>query len=508
MRLPQITCLFVLYKQYVVITLMLIARPQQFDDECVASYLVRVSELNGFKHIGYMLQSAGLKWKNNRAPVHDIIAGKYDLARIYATLGLTPFPIKTASHYSLFRRVVDTPHVFVRTPRVCPQCLEEDGYCHDRWAYLPIVACSKHGCMLVDSCSETENPLSWYRTRVRSVRRGSLVVGSKAEQGALELSAFFEDVISNGESSGGPPFNGLGLRETLSILHFICRYQSRLKGKRFTPVDLKVQQLAEVYSEAWVVLMNWPEGFYDLLDQYKDAPMSKKGVSGLSKHFRDLRDALHRQRQNKGIQVIRREFDLYIRTRWPGYVNTKTLSRIDLGAIELDAISRLDASQILKCRPARVSKLVEQGKLSQHKFKGKVHYSRQEVERLATLLLNSWSMVQAYTELGLSRFQLKQLLDLDVIRCMQKPDKENRDWFIDKGHCEAFVRDLLKSGARSEITDGISMAGVQRNGYSVVQLVEGMLSGTIQYNVKPDENNPYSFKQFVNFRIEKAKKSV
>ena len=54
---------------------MLLARPSIEPNECLVSYLIRISEKNGFKHIGHLLRHAGLAWKNNRVPVHQILTG-------------------------------------------------------------------------------------------------------------------------------------------------------------------------------------------------------------------------------------------------------------------------------------------------------------------------------------------------------------------------------------------------------------------------------------------------
>lgn len=48
-------------------------------------------------------------------------------------------------------------------PRICPQCLNEDGYCHSAWDFSLVVACHRHNQLLVDQCDVCDQRLSWNR---------------------------------------------------------------------------------------------------------------------------------------------------------------------------------------------------------------------------------------------------------------------------------------------------------------------------------------------------------
>ena len=143
---------------------MLLARPAQKEQECVLSYLIRVSSVNGFKHVGKLLGGAGLNWKNSRIPSHNILSGEYDLGACLKNLGLPSVTIGSAQVYQAFIRIVDTSHIFVKSPRICPECIRENGYCSKDWVYLPIVSCLKHKRLLVDIDGRTGEKLSWYRS--------------------------------------------------------------------------------------------------------------------------------------------------------------------------------------------------------------------------------------------------------------------------------------------------------------------------------------------------------
>lgn len=88
---------------------MLLARPSIEPNECLVSYLIRISEKNGFKHIGHLLRHAGLAWKNNRVPVHQILTGEFDLNVYLLQLGLALAPLKLSQYLTLFKMLLIRP---------------------------------------------------------------------------------------------------------------------------------------------------------------------------------------------------------------------------------------------------------------------------------------------------------------------------------------------------------------------------------------------------------------
>jgi hypothetical protein len=113
-------------------------------------------------------------------------------------------------------------------------------------------------------------------------------------------------------------------------------------------------------------------------------------------------------------------------------------------------------------------------------------------------------MAEACEALQITRYQLKQLLDAGVIPVIQKPSSLNRDWVIDKAQCRALIEDLRKKARKTRPPPGaVSMAGIQRQGYSIVQLVEAMQTGELEYGLGSNSKQPESFKQFKDFKINK-----
>ena len=454
-------------------------------NECLLSYLIRISESNGFGHIGKLLKHAELNWKNNRAPVHQILTGEFDIAPILSKLQIPKASSKLAPIYSSFQRVIDTSYLITKYPKVCPECLKELGFCSYQWALLPVVACTKHRKILLDINPSDGKRLSWYRHYIDRFDEDSFIRSSefKASLSAIQQSLYIEALISGQRPTGSIPsvLIGLELKDALSLMHFIAHFQVRLMGEAFSPVGLINCELAYIYENVWEALQNWPDSFYSLLSQYVDKPMSTRGQAGLNKHFRDLSERLHRQRENKGIARIKTEFDRYIEFYWPGVLNSERVTRIQLKSSTRNIISKKEAAKILGSRPERIDKLVQQDRISVVIFKGKAYYLRDQIEALEYKISSNWSLDQTCKALGLGRYQVKKLLEAGIVSFLQST-KDNRDWIIDKENCLNLMN-KLKENSCSEFYSKktISIKSLRCKNYSIDRIFLDMLNGRLLY---------------------------
>lgn len=483
----------------------LLCRPKNYENECLVSYLIRVAEVNGFKHIGYLLDFADLGWKNNRAPVHQLITGQINIQSLLSRLGLEESISQASFVLKSFERKIDTSHIIAKYPKVCPLCIEELGYSHYQWVFLPVVVCLKHNLPLIDTNTKTGKPLSWYRQRLDRFDSNSLFIESlipKCRSSSIQITKRFVTLLEGKSALISAPqvLHGLGFKEALSMVDLLAHYQCRVKGIKYRPVSLGNMWVTQIYTDVWKMLLGWPDTFYELLSQYLDRPMSTRGVAGINKSFRDLHEQLHRQRRNEGVQRVKTEFDRFVETRWPTALEEARFTRISFSSENRDLISKREACKILNCRPERIYKYVQQSKLSVTVFKGKSSYSRSEVSSLANKIESNWSLAQACDELQVSRFQIKQLLDSELLPALQKPDAQNRDWLIDKRGCIEKIAGLkMKSKLKSGSETQYSFGGIQRLGFSICELINAMENGSLAYSFREDKSNMNSLKQFCLF---------
>lgn len=378
----------------------LLIRPHRQPDECIVSYLIRVSEQNGFHHIGHMLQHAGLPWKNLQIPAYQIITGEYDIEPYLSQLGLDYTYSRTTETFQSSQAPQFTTKIFVKTPRVCPKCVEENGYCSDLWSHIVYTICIKHKLLLVDTSTKTGKKLSWYRHSLKKFSENDpYPLGNSIPKASAATIAFTKAMVyllerRNLPKSAPTVLRGLNFAEALSLLHFIAHYQYRMFNKElFTPASLDTLTVSHYYTQAWQALKRWPQGFHLLLSQYIDNPMSERGQSGINKHFRDIHEKLHRQRENKGIARLRAAFDQFIEINWPNAIQTHRLTRISLSSDERPLITQKEAQRLLDCREPRIHSLITQGKITPHNFKGKAISTETKLNPLqdGTKITGRWS---------------------------------------------------------------------------------------------------------------------
>jgi hypothetical protein len=486
---------------------LLLSRPRGNANECVLGYLQRVSETNGFKHIGHLLHCGGLSWKNNHVPVHQILSGEFDLAPFLSLLGLSEYRSKVAPLFQTFQHVIDTPYLLVKYPKVCPECLNELGYCKHEWSLLPTVACVKHRKMLVDVSPYSGKRLSWYRQRLKQFDGDDCEIEQNialAQSSAIQLSEYIELLLSGDNLNVTTPaiLKGLSLRESLSLINFIAHYQARLLKKGFNPLSMLNSELGECYQDVWVALKNWPDSFYALLNRYRDKPMSSRGRGGINKHYRDLYEQLHHQQENRGIARIKAEFDRYIEVYWPRILVPARTTRIHFSTTARNIISKNEVAKILGSRLDRIDHLIQQGKITPITLEGSKYFFREQAETLLDEKTANWTMAEACKALRLTRYQVKLLLDADIIKTLQKPSDLNRDWVIDRAQSLKLINELSKKSRKTKPpADVVSMAGIQRQGYSIVRLIVAMLTGKLEYGINLDTDHPSSLKQFIAFKV-------
>jgi hypothetical protein len=119
-----------------------ICYPQPYPDEAPMGYLIRVCEANQFNNVRWLYPEEGEQF------VH---LPKDILARLVESpwSGFSEFRDKLQPYIDL--RKVELNYTVLR---YCPQCLDEDPYYRIGWQVRSSVACAKHQCWLLDTCSD------------------------------------------------------------------------------------------------------------------------------------------------------------------------------------------------------------------------------------------------------------------------------------------------------------------------------------------------------------------
>ena len=127
-------------------------QPSQIKGESLVSFILRVSERNGFSSPSEWLDSQ--TWqavvKNNLNPKHQ--------KNIKTFIRNLRCPSKAITHS---RRTVLFDELRISTPRICPKCVKQLGYLKESWQTINNLYCAEHATILIDCCPFCKSPIEW-----------------------------------------------------------------------------------------------------------------------------------------------------------------------------------------------------------------------------------------------------------------------------------------------------------------------------------------------------------
>ncbi|WP_228716520.1 TniQ family protein [Acinetobacter defluvii] len=144
--------------------------PIPFDDEFLASFLLRASYSNGYQSPKQMLNSV-------RIPVYKLsydsiftdenkfkqIIERLDLS--YDLLELVIKKVPPTSQYFFWNenQIIQPKLLTIGLNKFCPICLDKNGYWKKNWLLTPLLICPDHQVNLISNCPECLNPLQTNR---------------------------------------------------------------------------------------------------------------------------------------------------------------------------------------------------------------------------------------------------------------------------------------------------------------------------------------------------------
>ena len=252
--------------------------PPPYAGESLNGYLLRLSALNGYSGLGMMLSLAGYRG----TPL--VYAPGYG-NKMAAFLGMSPDALRRMSYEtgssasdrrpcSFFGESIPRYLVDATKPKICPACVRETGFLHALWDLTPVVACHRHGTMLLDHCPGCARPLTWLRSgptqcfcghdfsnAVTSATDGHLVSVMRL---IAEKAGF--DAPSDLHNDLPPRLKGLSLHGLLELLAVLGWWNAGL-GKESIRNFRKTEpsERPAIITAGMEALLNWPGAFHEFL---------------------------------------------------------------------------------------------------------------------------------------------------------------------------------------------------------------------------------------------------
>jgi predicted site-specific integrase-resolvase len=432
--------------------MQLLLRPAPFALETLSSYVTRLATVNHYGGISWITELANLQ----RADL-DTIQEPDELVGL-ATLSGTPVDVLFA--LTLPGRLGDLPHKPVigrmkrsarmlarynllgTASRVCPACMVETPYRQLPWLMHEITGCPRHRLMLLETClcgrplrfPEILDRCPCGRQAISLPRVGLDPFGEKTVQFMSWLYQF-EDT----RPEIGYPAEDAGREAILTLVNVLRRWVTFLLGddvpqsprypspgprRRLPSATAEVDH--QLYTSVFQILEEWPTHFYELLDQQRSTPSTRrmKHRFGVSKDFPVLQTLANRYLDPERFTPFYNAFQAYLASRWDGGHVTR-LSPFPATEIP-DAGFRYmtlnQAKKVLGCDIGRVKEVVSDGilraRVLSHGADGQriqVLVDSRSCEELARLWADQLSLAETCDALGIGKSEVRRLHRAGII---------------------------------------------------------------------------------------------
>jgi len=372
----------------------LLITPKPKKDEGFISYLLRLTEANGYDTPSWILSLSGidymeLQWKFTF--VFSCSEGFKKLAKLTGNalsdlIGLLYLPapspknITCADNYNFyeafFNRAIIRPHC----PKVCVKCLNVSGYCRRVWDCSLVTVCPIHKCLLIDTCPKCKRRLKAIRNRMNVCACGcdwsELQPDVRCEHEIAVSRRIYQlcsllplDHPSKGRLN---PLQSLALQEFVIVLTFIAGLECEMSwatGRPSKSIKLRNEDLHSYITKAYQVFENWPHNFHQFLNKKSKGdvrfnPRDGKLDTVLKEEFGALYKRLYRDLQGAQFDCLRDAFAEYLNNRLKAqYEDADSLPLVPASNND-QYISVAEARRLLKISHHSILELVKTGEIA------------------------------------------------------------------------------------------------------------------------------------------------
>ena len=372
----------------------LLITPKPEKDEGFISYLLRLTEANGYDTPSWILSLSGidymeLQWKFTF--VFSCSEGFKKFAKLTGNalsdlIGLLYLPspspknIMCDGNYNFygafFNRSIIRPHC----PKVCVKCLNESGYCRRIWDCSLVTVCPIHECLLIDTCPKCKRRLKAIRNRL-----GVCACGCDWSELPPDLRREHETAVSrriyqfcgllpldHHSKERLNPLESLALQEFVVALTFIAGLDCEMSwatGRPSKSIKLRNEDLHTHITKAFQVFENWPHNFHQLLDERSKGnvcfnPRDGKLDTALKQEFGALFKRLYCDLRDPQFDFLRDAFAKYLNNRLKAqYEDGDRVSSLP-ASDDAEYISVTEARRLLKLSHDSILDLVKTGEIA------------------------------------------------------------------------------------------------------------------------------------------------
>ena len=141
-------------------------RPRLKENEIFSSYLLRLTQENGYSNYQAILDYVGinsvLHKLNYLSEDETDLTVLSQMAQIEeARLWETVYPAIADRKIKAYQSILEYEWLEREKIKICPECFTKDGYYHKHWSLWCYTSCHLHQCLLVDICPQCQSVWKW-----------------------------------------------------------------------------------------------------------------------------------------------------------------------------------------------------------------------------------------------------------------------------------------------------------------------------------------------------------
>lgn len=292
----------------------LLVRPRPFDHEAAISYLIRISQANGFS----TPRQLWLAMQNGEDPPSlNELMNWMGVRRIDSEISLSG-PVqhywKSPVHVMSGLGINDYNHHFMRW---CPRCLADSQHLHSTWGLKLQCVCEKHGTPLTDCCPSCGALQRFERSDI-----GHCSCGARLDRGDCGTTPPKVWAINRWLAHGSgddAAFSNLSAADWHRLVRFLGQFTADSQPKRPGQISgLHQLEVASVVIRRTADLLDdWPHQFNELLAVLQGQGSAKHSVR---QSFGRLYRVLYHDLRAPVFQFLRDAFEEHLKENWWGFV--------------------------------------------------------------------------------------------------------------------------------------------------------------------------------------------
>ncbi len=317
-----------------------------------------------------------------------------------------------------------------RTSRYCPNCLREHAYWRQEWELSLVTLCHRHGCQLVEVCGACNCSLTWNRMDLMSCNCGyDFRLATEVQVDAKE-STLIQIIVNklHGNDSEITYLRPLDLKQLHNLIITLGVYAN----PEHRPVlrNQKISSLREAQSLVSIaadVLLNWPKGFYQMLDRIQQS-YGADDSARLSERFGRFYSYLYGKHKGREFGFLLHAFENYLEKNWRHALagrNKRLSRRLRNKHIWVPAST---IAKELGAGLKQITSLIEGGEIESSQVtttKGRtvLCINRQQLDLIRGLLKDRVDLKMAADILGVQERRVRQLLEHHMLGKVISPQE-------------------------------------------------------------------------------------